>query len=77
MTHSPAFLFALGALAPDIRVTDVRPPRPLARLRAAFAAAAARRRARRDYLALLEADDHFFADIGLSRGDVRRAYEEC
>lgn len=44
---------------------------------AAVHAAAARRRARREYRHLLDCEDHVLKDIGLSRIDLRAALMEC
>ena len=37
----------------------------------------ARAKARHDYRHMLDCEDHFLRDVGLTRADIRQAYHEC
>ena len=39
--------------------------------------ALARAKARRDYRQMLDCEDHFLRDAGITRADIRQAYHEC
>ena len=71
MAHSPAALTALETMGFGTI------PSPYAHARAALTAMAARRRARREFAALLMVDAHLLHDIGVTREDVRRALRAC
>ena len=47
------------------------------RATAAVHDARARAKARGDYRQMLDCEDHFLRDVGLTRADIRNAYREC
>jgi uncharacterized protein YjiS (DUF1127 family) len=65
--------------ASTLTARETLPPvaAPLGRIMAAIAAMRARQMARRSYRYLLDADPHLLDDIGLTRADVRRAFDAC